>query len=670
MADFSGLNLKLPSEEPQSSPSGASEISEVPESDSEPLSEPMGQDVVDSSPTELATAPANPFKLNLGGAAAHPSTEKLSPEIDPERVAEDGEDHSSTEVDTPPAVESELYVDNFGSDEEDLGGENPLLDDDEELWPDSRPGEDLSKTEILRGTTGEIIDRDDISEEDLSVFEGDFEASHEVVNPLLEDDEDEVVVPSYTPVGGSKVEQLEKTVIENAEPKRFFPKGLDEDFDKRLESAPAKKEVVAAERETKIRRDAAAESDAKEFKSDFQKKTTETVTVNEKGDTRTEQTKERKRLSKAEPKGKLATKEIEFFKNMGSRKSQYTEGLRATDLLAGPLNEFATPQEKRERLDRLERVFDSRVAYRQGASFILNEKMTQVLSFLALFRYAKPNHIAQLFGESPRTAKDRLYRMQQNGLVESRKIYAGTSIWFLTEAGLIVSGYDVRKITDSRLTYSMFPHQFTVNHVAANLWGGKLNVLGLSDFPVNNRVDMKGHPRLGEQLTSELEILSAFSKMKLFEDAAQFRPKLMDIRDTEFKKWVSSDDRGNVPSPEMIYGNEWMYTMFPPLSVGIAYHVPDLVVKRPRSADGTPKSIAIEVEINNKPESSYRRSLQAFADDKVIFDKVIWVCKTIGPAKKLEKIGRELGIVQSGKLKIVPIWIEGGVFKARDLWTI
>lgn len=709
MADFPKLNLpgssgadatKAEPHDPseglsEGSPTGAPDSEQAAPASDEPqipklkfptVSAP--QPPVEGPPQALQTPSQLPSEA-VQPAVAEPQVPSYTPVSEP--VAPSSEavpepvltsvDKLETPAEETQAAESELDFSVFGDDELEFGPSNPLLDDDdEELWGDSQEAEPLTKTELLRGTTGEIMDRDDIPDDDLEAFEGTFETPAEVVNPLLDDDDDEFVASGEgapeghgEPAGAvasEEAEALRQRVIANAEPKRFFPEGLDPEFDKRVERAPSKKEVVAAEREQKIRKKAAAEAEAKEFKSDFIRKAVETTTVNEKGDTRSEQARERKRLRKTAPGGKLDTKEIEFFKNMGSRKNQYTEGLRAADLLSGPMNEYATPQEKRERLQKLERVFDSRTAYRQGANFILNEKMVQTLQFLALFRYAKPNHVAQMFGESPRTAQDRLYRMQQNGLVDSRKIYAGTSIWFLTEAGLIVSGYDMRKVTDSRLTYSMFPHQFTVNHVAANLWGGKLNVLGLADFPVKNRLDKKGQPKLGEQLTSELEILSAFSKMKLFEDATQFRPKLMDIRDREFKKWAAAEDRASVPSPEMIYGNEWLFTLFPPIGVGVAYHVPDLVVKRPRALDGGARSIAVEIEINNKPETSYKRTLQAYADDKVIFDKVIWVCKTIGPAKKLEKVGKELGMIQSGKLKIVPIWVEGGVFKGRDLWTI
>lgn len=544
---------------------------------------------------------------------------------------------------------------------------NPLLEadyeDEEEVWGGVE--EPLRRTEFVQSITGELTERDDLTEADLETFQG-FDGSEEkieaeepgeqgAINPLLEEDEDE--------------EDLFLRVRADAQPRRFFPKGLDPEFDRRLEEAPARKETVAAKREANLRKKKKEEAEQKEYKADFQKKPVETVTVNEAGETRTERGKERKRLTREPPSGKLKDREIEFFSNFGKRKNAYLEGMKTTELLSGPLNQFATAKEKRERLDRLERVFDSRVSYRSGADFILNEKMIDTLSFLALFRYAKHTHLATLFGEAARTSKDRLYRLQANGLVDSRKIYAGTSIWFLTEAGLLVSGYDVRKITDSRLTYSMFPHQFTVNHVAAGLWGGTLNVLYLPDFPSKNRTNLKDQPVLGERLTSELEILSSFAKMKLFEDSSSFRPKLMGLMDSEFKKWADSD-RTTTPSPEMIYGNEWMYTLFPPLPVGIAYHVPDLVVRRHRASNGAPRSLAVEIEISNKNEKSYRKTLQAYAADKRIFAQVIWVCKTMGTAKKLERVGRDLGLIQNNKLKIVPILTADGVFKGRDLWTI
>ncbi len=708
MADFSGLNFRKP-DDSKSEPAPADDFDEF-DSVEDFESESILEESVDveasgaglirapfvlrralqESPLDENTAPS-PAVAGEGEAELEAEADSLVPGVEvvaPPVVAEEL-------VQVPaPAVPGELVstevdmgsdsLDLFPEDDlEDPGPVNPLLDDDEELWEGA--SEEISKTELIRDVTGEILDRDDLDESDFETFEGfegggsanpllDDEDDYPVAvsNPLLEDDDDELEPLSESSDSSEKapsLSELRDKIAANAEPRRFFPEGLDPEFDQRVIHAPSTKEVVAAEREGKIRVREASKSEAKEFKSEFVKKPTETVNVNELGETRTEAGKERKRLKKSGPAGKMAGKELEFFKNMGSRKSQYTEGLKTTDLLGGPLNQFATAAEKKERLERLERVFDSRVAYRSGANFILNEKMTEMLSFLALFRYATHSHLARMFGESQRTTLDRLYRMQANGLVDSRKIYAQHAIWFLTEPGLIVSGYDVRKVTDSRLTYSMFPHQFTVNHVAANLWGGKLNVLNLPDFPSKNRVNMKGVPIQGEQLTSELEILSSFAKMKLFEDSASFRPKLMNIMDVEFKKWADAD-RTQVPSPELIYGNEWMFTLFPPLSVGIAYHVPDLVVKRPRGTDGAPRSIAIEIEIKNKPIGAYQKTLQAYAADKRIFEKVIWVCKTIGPAKKLEKIAKELGIYQSGKLKIVPIWTNDGVFKGRDLWTI
>lgn len=725
MVDFSKLNLSGLNGSSKPSPEDDSLVDFIPDDDYQEDDSYVDDPSNSSEASDDVPVLKTPFRLKLPSTVSPTNDSSTPSPVLPEVVEELGDGDSNGESvievlddevpsglklpfrsprvapsEPSPVVSPEVVstaVDIENDDLEDLGEDdsvldslfpteadgafeavNPLLEEDDEVWEGTE--EAITKTDLIRSTTGEVMDRDDLDEADFETFEG-FEAASPgnplleeddeyvpaSVNPFLEDEDEEVI---EAPKPSTKVDELKAKVAKNAEPRRFFPEGLDPEFDKRVIEAPARKEVVAAEREGKIRKVEAAKTEAKEFKSEFQRKATETVTVNELGETKHERGKERKRLGKESPKGKLASNELEFFKSMGTRKSQYSEGLRTTELLSGPMNEFATAKEKRERKEKLERVFDSRVSYRQGASFKLNEKMTEMISFLALFRYATHSHMARMFGESPRTTLDRLYRMQANGLVESRKIYAQHAIWFLTEPGIIISGYDVRRITDSRLTYSMFPHQFTVNHVAANLWGGKLNVLNLQDdFPQRNRINMRGEKIFGERLTSELEILSSFAKMKLFEDAASFRPKLMAMMTSDFKKWADGDRR-EVPSPELVYGNEWMFTLFPSLAVGVAYHVPDLVVKRPRTADGKPQSIAVEIEINNKPIGSYKKTLQAYAEDKRIFDKVIWVCKTLGPAKKLEKVGRELGIYQTGKLKIVPIFTNDGVFKGRDLWTI
>ena len=123
-------------------------------------------------------------------------------------------------------------------------------------------------------------------------------------------------------------------------------------------------------------------------------------------------------------------------------------------------------------------------------------------------------------------------------------------------------------------------------------------------------------------------------------------------------------------SPEFQIGNEYMWALLPPASLRKAYHIPDLVVKRQRNDDGSPESIAVEVEISNKDMDSYEKVLRAYRADDRIFKKVVWVCKSIGPARKLETIAKNIGLWQEGRIEILPVITEHGIFKERDMWFI
>lgn len=551
---------------------------------------------------------------------------------------------------------------------------NPLLedDDDDEMVSGVSLSQSLGRANGLKELT-----EDTISTEESETFTG-FD---DQFKSLLEDDDEawSPTEPSVEPgdVSSSSAPSPVSTPAKGtaatskaSEVKSDSPEWSSVEVPYKAPKSTDELEVDARERQVLLRKKKAQEVKEKEFSSDFIGDPTRVVRVNDEGETRSEQGKVRSRVTKPVVGGKLKAQELDFFKNLGSVRSEFSDGLLTTDLVIGPMGKRETDMEKKARVEHLERVLDSRNLFRAGKTFKLDNKTVDTLCFLALFRYATHSHIARMFGEKPLTTVRRLRKMRDAGLVASKKLYSQHAIWFLTEPGVIVSGYDVKHITEAKLTPSMFPHQFTVNHVAANLMGGQLNVLNLPDFPTANRLNIKGHKIMGEQLTSELEILSSFAKIKLFEQSSTFRPKLLAMRDGEFQRWTDTPNNQSVPTPEMVFGNEWMFTLFPPLAVGVAYHVPDLVVKRQRASDGTPRSIAVEVEINNKPLASYEKTLRAYADDKLIFGQVIWVCKTVGPAKKLEKVGRDLGIIQSGKLKIVPIWTNDGVFKGRDLWTI
>lgn len=314
---------------------------------------------------------------------------------------------------------------------------------------------------------------------------------------------------------------------------------------------------------------------------------------------------------------------------------------------------------------------------RVGSGSAVTGQDYQVLEFLAKFKYASDVQVMRMFANtSVDSAVKRLRKLQKFGFVECRKIFGSRPLYYLTKAGMLVSGFDLVRVTEAKFTFSMFPHQFTVNNTAANLWGANVNVLNLRDFPARNRRDSRGRLIFGEELVSELELQSSFGKVRSFDKSSVYLPELLFNVDEQFARWESdfgglSVEDGGGFSPEFEIGNEYMWVVVPPVgSGGVVYHVPDLVVKRPRNVDGSPESIAVEVEINNKSEDDYVRTLEAYYSDKRLYKKVVWVCKDLGPARKLENVAKRIGLWQEGRISIVPILTENGVFKGRDLWTI
>ena len=53
-----------------------------------------------------------------------------------------------------------------------------------------------------------------------------------------------------------------------------------------------------------------------------------------------------------------------------------------------------------------------------------------------------------------------------------------------------------------------------------------------------------------------------------------------------------------------------------------------------------------------------------------VYERVVWVCRTRGIAKAVEKSAREVGLWNTGKISIVPIFTDEGVFTGRDVWSL
>lgn len=292
-----------------------------------------------------------------------------------------------------------------------------------------------------------------------------------------------------------------------------------------------------------------------------------------------------------------------------------------------------------------------------------------LLDFLGRFRYASARQLSNIHGVEVDSVKKRLRKLKGKNFVREYYVFGREPVFVLSEDGLNLVNLSVPLVRPNKISMALFNHTFVVNNTASGLMGGTLNTLFFDDddFPLKNRVDMNGLNVFGESLIGESEIQSSLARARGNNSAKVFRPELLSRVDSAFTEWEA---KGGV-SPEFLLGNEFMWTVFPRGSdSNTNYHVPDFVVRRERASDGSPESIAVEVELNRKDRARYVPTLKAFMADRKIYKKVVWVVRGSGQAKVLEEVAKEIGLWQEGRIEVVPILTRNGVFGGRDYWLL
>lgn len=381
--------------------------------------------------------------------------------------------------------------------------------------------------------------------------------------------------------------------------------------------------------------------------------------------------------SLAQSNGLLTVQELAFYENLGLDLSSAPleriageEGRKIREGLRLPL--FAEPQ-FRERERRISENLGFGGSGKRGSNFSLRDHDRELILFMVAFKFISSRQAAKLFQVSEITGYKKLNRLRKMGLASNFPVLGlQGGLWVPTQLAMEISGLDLPRGKPADLTLSMVSHQMTVNHVAAQLRSSGINVLKEKQWPVKNRLDSKALECFGDELISELQIQSSFAKLRGTRKADIYIPQIKKTMDAQFAAWQRAGGVASGLSPEFLPSNEFMWALYPPVSTRLHYHVPDLVVARPRASDGSPQSIAVEVELRTKSNSSsYERTLEAYRTDSRIYGKVVWVCRRKATAKKIKDIAMKKGLLQSGKLGIVPIFVEDNLpFTGKDPWSL
>lgn len=382
-------------------------------------------------------------------------------------------------------------------------------------------------------------------------------------------------------------------------------------------------------------------------------------------DKRKEQDKRRKLSNKfLQKNAKFTEQEKIIMENLGVSNEQFTKLMGSKEL---------TEKQKAEIIGLGKYGAEKHFKGRKYRTTVGDSAM---LEYLAKFKFANTRILRWISNEPQGRTWRKLNRLRDNGLVEDKAIIGVPNLWAATPAGIALSGYNFTPGLRPMPKMLTISSTMGVNYLAACLWFNSVNVLNLDDFPAKNRVipmQEDGRDRVrGEMLVSELEIRSSLGKeiapgsttMRTIGEQSLYDIISATVRE-EFREW---EDGGRVgESPEFSLGNEFMWVLYPVGDLTMSYHVPDLIVRRERGEHGEPKSIAVEVERNEKDSKRYDKIMRAYKLDDYLYEKVIWVTPNTRIARALERSAKDVGFEN---YEIIPIITETGVFNKQDIWMI
>ena len=299
-----------------------------------------------------------------------------------------------------------------------------------------------------------------------------------------------------------------------------------------------------------------------------------------------------------------------------------------------------------------------------------------VLYFIDIVKLASLNNLMYATGRTKSSIYQQLLKLQRMGITRCLQVFNSPGVWILTNLGRALIGSTRKTVKKEQAGLGSLAERIYVNHVVACLYSGCLNILNLDDYPVYNRTNyVTGEKVKGEHIIPEMDMFSSYWS-KLYEARGAVWVKdnykgetsriIKNIWETAWREW-ENDGRKYNESPEFIPGNEYLYMLMYD-SMGQEYVLPDIVVRRDRNVDGSPNSIAIEVEKTIKTEEEYIRKLGMYKADNRVFKKVIYVTSDKMIAERVKKCAEMIGFT---RYDIVPMINKNGLVEAdENKWSI
>jgi hypothetical protein len=279
--------------------------------------------------------------------------------------------------------------------------------------------------------------------------------------------------------------------------------------------------------------------------------------------------------------------------------------------------------------------------------FQLQERDIVLLRFLNKYQFSYPDALARVLNSTPQSINNRLRTLEKFDLVKRQTISAGATLWQTRKAGIELTGMS---FTENKKAISLGTIRHTIGlvNLAAELEREdeeSKDILGLSDkfgepFPVKNRfpggIRLYGEDALDSELTwgemtvTEREIRQGQKRYRGGRSSAEMR----DMVDLAIL---------NPEAPELEEGNEGLFVVY---GTGgkTGEHVPDLVVSRPRNADGTPNHFAVELELTPKNPSDWKRILRSYREAGGMYSRIYYFTPDKPIANMIRNADEEVGL--------------------------
>jgi hypothetical protein len=280
-------------------------------------------------------------------------------------------------------------------------------------------------------------------------------------------------------------------------------------------------------------------------------------------------------------------------------------------------------------------------------AFQIQERDITLLRFLTKYQFSYVDAIARVLNSTPQTISTRLRTLEEYDLVKRQVIAAGSTLWQARKAGIELAGLAFTENKKS-ISFATIRHTIGLVNIAAELereaFDGK-DVLGLSEkfgeaFPVKNRwpggIRLYGEDADASELTFG-EMTVAEREIRQGQKRYRGGKSSQDMRDLVELAILDHE------APELEEGNEGLFVVY---GTGgkTGEHVPDLVVTRPRNADGSPNHFAVELELTPKSPSDWKRILRSYNEAGGMYSRIYYFTPDKPIANMIRNADQEVGL--------------------------